>query len=75
MKDQKKVFDHTRAGNGGVRAIAKRKKIFGVSHKELKSHVSRGPTKYRKDFKFFVILCYGMIPSPLLFFAVFSTPI
>ena len=37
----KKVFDYTRAENGGVSAIVKQKKVFGVPHKELKSHVSR----------------------------------
>ena len=37
----KKVFDHTRAGNGGSKYNCKTKKVFGVSHTELKNHVSR----------------------------------
>ena len=42
MEDEraKKDFDHSRAGNGGVSAIAKQK-VFGVHHKEIKSHVSK----------------------------------
>ena len=37
----KKVFNHTRAGNGGRKCNCKTKKIFGVPHKEIQSHVLR----------------------------------
>ena len=46
MKEQKQVFDHTRAEYGGCKtknaiAIATQKKVFNIPHKELKNHELR----------------------------------
>ena len=41
MKEQKKSSTTQELEMGGVSAIAKQKKVFGVPHKELKSHVLR----------------------------------